>query len=121
MSDVKTVPAAVAMLRVLEAWGVENVYGYPGGSVNSTMNALDLEKENIRFVQVRHEQVGALVAAAHAKLTGKIGVTLGSAGSGAINLLNGLYDAREDHAPVLALVGQVPSTNMNYDYFQEFS
>ncbi len=121
MSDVKTVPAAVAMLRVLEAWGVENVYGYPGGSVNSTMNALDLEKENIRFVQVRHEQVGALAAAAHAKLTGKIGVTLGSAGPGAINLLNGLYDAREDHAPVLALVGQVPSTNMNYDYFQEFS
>lgn len=121
ISDVKTVPAAVAMLRVLEAWGVESVYGYPGGSVNSTMNALDLEKENIRFVQVRHEQVGALAAAAHAKLTGKIGVTLGSAGSGAINLLNGLYDAREDYAPVLALVGQVPSTNMNYDYFQEFS
>ena len=50
MSDVKTVPAAVAMLRVLEAWGVESVYGYPGDSVNSTMNALDLEKENIRFV-----------------------------------------------------------------------
>ena len=55
MSNVKTVPAAVAMLRVLEAWGVENVYGYPGGSVNSTMNALDLEKENIHFVQVRLE------------------------------------------------------------------
>lgn len=120
MSNVNTVPAAVAMLRVLEAWGVENVYGYPGGSVNSTMNALDLEKENLHFVQVRHEQVGALVAAAHAKLTGKIGVTLGSAGPGAVNLLNGLYDAREDHAPVLALVGQVPSMNMNYDYFQEF-
>ena len=121
MSNVKTVPAAVAMLRVLEAWGVENVYGYPGGSVNSTMNALALATENIPFVQVRHEQVGALAAAAHAKLTGKIGVTLGSAGPGAVNLLNGLYDAREDHAPVLALVGQVPSTNMNYDYFQEFS
>ena len=86
MSNVNTVPAAVAMLRVLEAWGVENVYGYPGGSVNSTMNALDLEKENLHFVQVRHEQVGALAVAAHAKLTGKIGVTLGSAGPGAVNL-----------------------------------
>lgn len=120
MSDKKTVPAAVAMLKVLEAWGVKDVYGYPGGSVNSTMNALDLEKERINYIQVRHEQVGAIAAAAHAKLTGQIGVTFGSAGPGAVNLLNGLYDAREDHAPVLALVGQVPHTNMNYNYFQEF-
>lgn len=117
----KTVPASVAMLKVLEAWGVKNVYGYPGGSFNSTMNALDLEKDNINYVQIRHEQVGALAAAAHAKLTGEIGVCFGSAGPGAVNLLNGLYDAREDHAPVLALVGQVPHTNMNYNYFQEFS
>lgn len=65
------------------------------------MNALDLEKDNINYVQIRHEQVGALAAAAHAKLTGEIGVCFGSAGPGAVNLLNGLYDAREDHAPVL--------------------
>ena len=116
----KKIAASVAMLKVLEAWGVKDVYGYPGGSFNSTMKALDIEKENINYVQVRHEQVGALAAAAHAKLTGQIGVTFGSAGPGAVNLLNGLYDAKEDHAPVLALVGQVPHTNMNYDYFQEF-
>ncbi len=101
----KKIAASVAMLKVLEAWGVKDVYGYPGGSFNSTMKALDIEKENINYVQVRHEQVGALAAAAHAKLTGQIGVTFGSAGPGAVNLLNGLYDAKEDHAPVLALVG----------------
>ncbi|KRO17119.1 pyruvate oxidase [Lacticaseibacillus saniviri] len=122
MTDVQSkVPASVAMLKVLEAWGVDHVFGYPGGSFNSTMNALDIEKNNIKYVQIRHEQVGALAAAADAKLTGKIGVTFGSAGPGATNLLTGLYDAREDHAPVLALIGQVPSTNMNYNYFQEFN
>ncbi|USS84657.1 pyruvate oxidase [Fructilactobacillus myrtifloralis] len=120
MKDVNKVPAAVAMLKVLEAYGVKDVYGYPGGSINSTLHALDVEKENINYVQIRHEQVGALAAAAHAKLTGHIGVAFGSAGPGAVNLLNGLYDAKEDKVPVLALVGQVPHTNMNYDYFQEF-
>lgn len=115
-----TVPASVAMLKVLEAWGVKHVFGYPGGSFNSTMSALEKEKENIQYIQIRHEQVGALAAAADAKLTGKIGVAFGSAGPGATNLLTGLYDAREDHAPVLALVGQVPHYNMNYNFFQEF-
>ncbi|MDR3240810.1 MAG: pyruvate oxidase [Lactobacillaceae bacterium] len=115
------IPAAVAMMKVIEAWGVNNIYGYPGGSFSSTMHALDVEKDNINFVHIRHEQVGALAASAEAKLTGKLGVAFGSAGPGAVNLLDGLYDAREDHAPVLALVGQVPSTKMNYDFFQEFN
>ncbi|KRM91255.1 pyruvate oxidase [Fructilactobacillus florum] len=119
MTDVKKIPAAVAMVKVLEAYGVKDVYGYPGGSINSTLHALDAEKDNINYIQVRHEQVGALAASAHAKLTGKLGVAFGSAGPGAVNLLNGLYDAKEDHAPVLALVGQVPHNNMNYNYFQE--
>ncbi|TCD54386.1 pyruvate oxidase [Alloscardovia theropitheci] len=117
----KTVPASVAMLRVLESWGVKHIYGYPGGSFNSTMAALDTEKENIQYIQVRHEQVAALAASADAKLTGHVQVCFGSAGPGATNLLTGLYDAREDHAPVVALIGQVPTTNMNYDYFQEFA
>lgn len=120
MNNQTTVPASVAMLRVIESWGVNHIYGYPGGSFNSTMAALDQEKERLKYVQIRHEQVGALAASADAKLTGKIAVTFGSAGPGATNLLTGLYDAREDHAPVLALIGQVPSTNMNYNYFQEF-
>lgn len=96
------------------------LYGYPGGSFNSTMAALDAEKERM-YIQVRHEQVSALAASADAKLTGRVQVCFGSAGPGATNLLTGLYDAREDHAPVVALIGQVPTTNMNYNYFQEFA
>jgi pyruvate oxidase len=115
-----TTPASVAMLKVIEAWGVKHIFGYPGGSFNSTMSALEQEKERLQYIQVRHEQVGALAAAADAKLTGKIAVTFGSAGPGATNLLTGLYDAREDHAPVLALIGQVPHDKMNYNFFQEF-
>jgi pyruvate oxidase len=115
------IQAGIAMLKVIESWGVDHIYGYPGGSINSTMDALQKEQERIQFIQVRHEQVGALAAAADAKLTGKIGVAFGSAGPGAVNLLNGLYDAKEDHVPVLALVGQVPHNRMNYDFFQEFN
>lgn len=97
--------AGDAALKVIEAWGVERIYGLPGGSFDSMMNALYNERENVQFVQVRHEEAGALAASAEAKLTGRIGVCFGSAGPGAVHLLNGLYDAREDHAPVLALVG----------------
>ena len=106
-----------AMLKVIESWGVDHVYGYPGGSFDSTMNALYNQKDKIKFIQVRHEEAAAL-AAAEAKLTGKIGVCFGFAGPGAIHLLNGLYDARHDHAPVLAIVGQVPIASMNRDMFQ---
>lgn len=118
---VEKIQAGVAMLKVIESWGVDHIYGYPGGSINSTMDSLQKEQENIKYIQVRHEQVGALAAAADAKLTGKVGVAFGSAGPGAVNLLNGLYDAKEDHVPVLAIVGQVPHDRMNYDYFQEFN
>lgn len=120
MQKQQTVEAGVAMIKVLESWGVKHVYGYPGGSISSTLHALEVEQENITYVQVRHEQVGALAAAGHAKATGEIGVAFGSAGPGAVNLLNGLYDAKEDNVPVLAIVGQVPRANINYDYFQEF-
>ncbi|OFE18063.1 pyruvate oxidase [Humibacillus sp. DSM 29435] len=113
------VNASNAMMKVLQDWGVKNVYGLPGGSFDSTMNALHDFRETIRYIGVRHEEVGALAAAAEAKLTGKIGVTFGSAGPGAVHLLNGLYDARHDHAPVLALIGQVATPLMNMDYFQE--
>lgn len=95
----KTVPASVAMLRVLQAWDIKRVFGYPGGSFNSTMNALDLEKDRIQYVQVRHEQVGALAAAAEAKLTGKIGVAFGSAGPGAVNMLKVYMTLRKTIPP----------------------
>lgn len=115
------IPAGIAMVKVLEAWGVDHLYGIPGGSFNSTMDALLAEKNNIQYIQVRHEEVGAMAVAADAKLTGKIGVAFGSAGPGGTHLLNGLYDAREDHVPVLALIGQFGTSGMNMDTFQEMN
>lgn len=111
--------AGQALVKVLEAWGVNHVYGIPGGSINHTVEGLYLEKDAIKYIQVRHEEVGALAAAADAKYTGKIGVSFGSAGPGATHLFNGLYDAKMDHVPVLAIVGQVPQSAMNTNYFQE--
>lgn len=119
--EMNTINAGVAMIKVLESWGVDHLYGIPGGSINSTMDALLEEKDNIKYIQVRHEEVGAMAAAADAKLTGKIGVAFGSAGPGGTHLLNGLYDAREDHVPVLALVGQFATSGMNMDTFQEMN
>ncbi|MGM9886540.1 MAG: pyruvate oxidase [Lactococcus sp.] len=113
--------ASDAMLKVIEDWGVKNIYGLPGGSFDSTMNALHNRKDTLNYIQVRHEEVGALAAVGEAKITGKLGVTFGSAGPGAVHLLNGLYDAKYDHIPVLALVGQVPTSVMNTNYFQEFN
>ncbi|WP_334331687.1 pyruvate oxidase [Companilactobacillus sp. HBUAS59544] len=111
--------AGQALIKVLEDWGVDHVYGVPGGSINHTVEGLYLEKDKVKYIQVRHEEVGAIAASADAKFTGKIGVAFGSAGPGATHLFNGLYDAKMDHVPVLALVGQVPTENMNTNYFQE--
>lgn len=109
------------MMNVLESWGIDHIYGIPGGSFNSIMDALYAKRDSIDYIQVRHEEVGAIAAAADAKLSGKIGVCFGTAGPGATHLFNGLYDAQMDHAPVLALVGQVSSGVMNYNYFQEMN
>lgn len=113
--------AATAMINVFEAWGIDHIYGIPGGSFNSTMDALFHERQSVQYIQVRHEEVGALAAAADAKLTGKIGAVFGSAGPGATHLINGLYDAQMDNVPVVALLGQVASTSMNYNDFQEMN
>lgn len=115
------IKSGLAMLKVLESWGVDHIYGIPGGSINSLMSALYEERNTIKYIQVRHEEVGAIAASVDAKLTGKIGVCFGSAGPGATHLFNGLYDAQLDHAPVLAIIGQVASTAMNYDSFQELN
>lgn len=111
--------AGQALVKVLADWDVDHVYGIPGGSINHTLEGLYLEKDKVKYIQVRHEEVGAIAASADAKFTGKIGVCFGSAGPGATHLFNGLYDAKMDHVPVLALVGQVPTFNMNTNYFQE--
>ncbi len=115
----KTIKSGLAMVQVLESWGIDHIYGIPGGSINSTMHALFAMQQAVRYIQVRHEETGALAASAAAKMPGKIGARFGSAGPGATHLYNGLYDAQMDKVPVLALVGQVASTAMNYNAFQE--
>ncbi|MFD2208679.1 pyruvate oxidase [Virgibacillus halophilus] len=100
-------------------WNVNHIYGMPGDSINEFVDDLRKKEDEIKFYQIRHEESGALAASAYAKLTGKIGVCLSIAGPGGIHLLNGLYDAKKDGAPVLALVGQVTSENVGTKSFQE--
>jgi pyruvate oxidase len=107
-----------AVLQVIQKWGVKHIYGLPGGSFDSTMNAIYNQRETLKYIQVRHEEAGAIAASADYKLTGKIGVCFGSAGPGAVHLLNGLYDAKEDGIPMLAIVAQVQTKRMNMDFFQ---
>lgn len=117
----KKVDGWVAGLQVMEDWEIKNVFGIPAGSLNSLMDAFEKEQNNIDFIQVRHEETGALAAAMYAKFTGKIGVCLGSAGPGATHLYNGLYDAKFDHVPVLAILGQRTLKESNLDAFQEMN
>jgi len=106
------------MLKRLSAWGIRRIYGYPGDGINGIMGALERSKE-IEFIQARHEELAAFMACAHAKFSGEIGVCLATSGPGAIHLLNGLYDAKADHQPVLAIVGQQKRDSMGGDYQQE--
>src|SRR3954452_16092876 len=107
------------MLDRLREWGVERIYGYPGDGINATLGALDRHSEQIEFVQARHEEMAAFMACGHAQWTGDVGVCLATSGPGAIHLLNGLYDAKLDHAPVLAIVGQQDSAAIGGNYQQE--
>jgi pyruvate dehydrogenase (quinone) len=97
--------AADVLVNCLAAWGVEVVFGLPGDGINGIMEALRLRQKDIRFVQVRHEESAAFMACGYAKFTGKLGVCLATSGPGGIHLLNGLYDAKLDGAPVLAITG----------------
>src|SRR5690348_8045788 len=106
------------MLRRLGAWGVKRIYGYPGDGINGIIGAFRLVEE-MRFVQVRHEEMAAFMACAHAKFTGQVGVCLATSGPGAIHLLNGLYDAQLDHQPVVAIVGQQARSSLGGEYQQE--
>jgi pyruvate oxidase len=111
--------AGEMLIELLIEWGVDHIYGMPGDSINSIIEPLRKAKDKIKFIQVKHEEAGALAAAAYAKLTGKIGVCTAIAGPGAIHLLNGLYDAKLDKVPVLAITGQVESDLLGTDSFQE--
>src|SRR5882757_186912 len=103
----------------LHAWGVRRVYGYPGDGINGVMGALDRASDRVEFIQARHEEMAAFMACGHAKFTGEVGVCLATSGPGAIHLLNGLYDARMDHTPVVAIVGQSSRQAQGGSYQQE--
>lgn len=104
--------------RLLE-WNVTRIYGYAGDAINPIMNALQQRQDAIAYVQARHEEMAAFMACAHAKFTGEVGVCLATSGPGAIHLLNGLYDAKLDNQPVLAIVGQQARMALGTDFMQE--
>src|SRR6187200_2453510 len=97
--------AADVLIDALRHWGVEVVFGLPGDGINGIMEALRKQQDAVRFVQVRHEEAAAFMACGYAKFTGKLGVCLATSGPGGVHLLNGLYDAKLDGQPVLALTG----------------
>ena len=103
----------------LLAWGVHRVFGYSGDGINGLMGALRRADGDPEFVQARHEENAALMAVGHAKYTGEVGVMVSTQGPGAVHLLNGLYDAKLDHQPVVAIVGQQPTTALGAEYQQE--
>lgn len=103
----------------LQEWGVRRVYGYPGDGIGGLIGALARVEDAIEFVQVRHEEMAGLMACGEAKFTGEVGVCIATSGPGAIHLLNGLYDAKLDHQPVLALVGQQARTAIGSHYQQD--
>jgi pyruvate dehydrogenase (quinone) len=107
------------LVQRLHEWGVRRIYGYPGDGINGILGALGRAEEKMRFIQVRHEEMAAFMACAHAKYTGEVGVCLATSGPGAIHLLNGLYDAKTDRQPVVAIVGQSARLAMGGSYQQE--
>jgi pyruvate dehydrogenase (quinone) len=108
-----------SLIERLRAWGVQRIYGYPGDGINGILAALVQAGNKPRFIQARHEETAAFMACGHAKFTGDPGICLATSGPGAIHLLNGLYDARLDHQPVVAIVGQQARTALGGDYQQE--
>ena len=108
------------LLERLATWGVRRIYGYPGDGINGLLGAFGrLNGKAPEFVQVRHEEMAAFMACAHAKFTGELGVCMATSGPGAVHLLNGLYDAKLDHQPVVAIVGQQARAGLGGNYQQE--
>jgi len=108
---------AEVIIKVLEDSGIQRIYGIPGDSIDPLVDAI--RKSKVKYVQVRHEEGASFAASVEAKITGKPSACMGTSGPGSIHLLNGLYDAKMDHAPVIALTGQVESDMIGHDYFQE--
>ena len=106
------------MLNRLQEWGIERIYGYPGDGINAFLGAFE-KVEGPEFIQTRHEEMAAFMACAHSKFTGQIGACMATSGPGAIHLANGLYDAKLDHQPVIAIVGQQKRHSVGAHYQQE--
>ena len=106
-------------LKRLRGWGVHRIYGYPGDGINAFLGAFDRAGGDPELIQVRHEEMAAFMACGHAKFTGEVGVCIATSGPGAIHLLNGLYDAKLDHQPVVAIVGQQAMASLGGSYQQE--
>src|SRR5438876_12209181 len=113
------ITASDMLIDTIHDWGVDVVFGMPGDGINGIMEALRKRADKIRFIQVRHEEAAAFMACAYAKYTGKLGVCLATSGPGGLHLLNGLYDAKLDGAPVLALTGQTYHDLIGTRYQQE--
>jgi pyruvate dehydrogenase (quinone) len=109
------------VLKRLTEWKIQRIYGYPGDGINAFLGALDRAQDELEFIQTRHEEMAAFMACGHAKFSppDTIGVCMATSGPGAIHLLNGLYDAKLDHVPVLAIVGQQKRTSLGAAYQQE--
>src|SRR3954465_3139392 len=105
--------------RLADEWGIRRIYGYPGDGINGILGAFHQVGDRLEFTQVRHEEIAAFAATAHAKFTGDVGVCMATSGPGAIHLLNGLYDAKLDHQPVVAIVGQQKTFSLGSNYQQE--
>src|SRR6478672_12118802 len=106
------------MVERLQSWGVTRVFGYSGDGINTFMGALRRAADRIEFVQARHEENAAFMAVGHAKYSGNVGVVTSTQGPGAIHLLNGLYDAKLDGVPVVAIIGQNKSEVPGAGYMQ---
>ncbi|MEU2210786.1 thiamine pyrophosphate-requiring protein [Streptomyces hygroscopicus] len=107
------------VLTRLREWGVHRIFGYPGDGINGLLGAFDRAAGDPEFIQVRHEEMAAFMACGHAKFTGEVGVCVATSGPGAVHLLNGLYDAKLDHQPVVAVVGQQKRLSLGTHYQQE--
>src|SRR5690349_569950 len=111
--------ASEVLIARLAEWGVDTVFGLPGDGINGIMEGLRRQSDRVRFVLVHHEEAAAFMASAYAKATGRLGVCLATSGPGGIHLANGLYDAKLDHAPVLAITGMQETSVLGTGYQQE--
>src|SRR5919201_3911291 len=107
------------VLKRLTEWGIHRIYGFPGDGINAFLGAFDRAKGDPQFIQTRHEEMAAFMACGHAKYTDEIGVCTATSGPGAIHLLNGLYDPKLDHVPVVALCCQTARAALGGSYQQE--